>query len=176
MTTSTTGSGTTTFGAPEPGRLVLGAVRIEWDAAVADPIVADLARPGWFRTACVIRYWYGTFPHPFEIPAGFSFDGASIPWFARLLFAKYDWHLLAALPHDYVCDHPELLPRPIGDGIFISVLLALADSCANGQRRWWKQVEAWAMYLAVWSWTVWQAMQHGVRVNVSNQTDGLSSG
>lgn len=105
---------------------------------VADPIVwnrAGVARGKWFRTITWICYEYDPpnrpahiEPYRLWIPPNFEFDGASIPrklW-GREGFAPVEISIVAALPHDYVCEHPEILPRYAGDAIFGHVLDQLA--------------------------------------------------
>jgi hypothetical protein len=152
----------------EVSRLRFGAVVIEWDSAHAFPIALDHERPGCFVTQCVVTYRYGTGDFRMPIAKGFRFDGASVPWFVRMIpgLAKLDWHLLATLPHDWVCEHPELLPRPVGDAIFLSVLLAIAETQFAAGERKKKQYLSGMMYLAVWSWTVYRALC-GVGINTS---------
>jgi len=148
-------------------RLRFGLVVIEWNAAYAFPIALDHTRPGWFVTQCPLRYGYGYNDESLWIRANYRFNGASIPWFLRWLpgCQMLDWHLLAALPHDYVCDHPEYLPRPVGDGIFISVLMAIAQEqgARSEERGVWnsrlKKLQSIAMFVSVWSWTVVQAVR-----------------
>lgn len=138
--------------------LRLGEITIEWDAQFAFPIAIDHEQEDVFVTQCAIDYRWGIGRYALLVERGYRFDGASIPWLVRLLpwWRKLGWHLLAALPHDWVCDHPELLPRPVGDGIFLSVLLGLARS--GFQRR-----QAWVMYVGVWAYTVWLALRGGWR-------------
>jgi hypothetical protein len=144
-----------------PKQLVFGPVIVEWDSAYKFPIVVDLETPGRFITLCEIRYRYGTGDYCLPIKEDYSFDGASIPWLIRIVpgFARLDWHLLAALPHDYVIDHPQLLPRSIADGIFVEVLVALAESRkgTGGFLRW---VQSYLMYCAVWSWNILTRIQN----------------
>lgn len=141
-------------------RLKLGGLTIEWAECFENPIGAELWRPDLFRTLTAITYRYGA--QAFTIHAGYLFDGASIPWFVRWApgFAKHDWHLLAALIHDFICDHPEILPRPVGDGIFVSVMLAIATAtrAASPHGLVRREIQAWAMYAAVASFTLYRAL------------------
>jgi hypothetical protein len=138
----------------KPKQLIFGPVIVEWDPPYLFPILIDLSKHNWFVTQCEIRYRYGKGDYFLPIRAGYGFDGASIPWLIRIVpgFAKLDWHLIAALPHDYVIDHPELLPRSVADGIFVSVLVALAENRKDANR-FITKVQGYLMYFAVWTWT-----------------------
>lgn len=105
---------------------------------IVEPIAWNsrgLATRKWFLTLTELVYEYDhpnrpadVEPYRLRIPAGYAFDGASIPrklW-GREGFAPVEVHMWAALPHDYVCDHPEILPRYAGDAIFGHVLDQLA--------------------------------------------------
>jgi len=105
---------------------------------LAEPIgwnSRGLERRKWFLTLTWLSYEYDPPDRPTDvepyrlwIPPGYEFDGASIPrklW-GREGFAPVEAHMWAALPHDYVCDHPEILPRYAGDAIFGHVLDQLA--------------------------------------------------
>lgn len=56
----------------------------------------------------------------------FIFDGASIPPWLRWIpgFEPLGWHIWAVIVHDFICDHPEKLPRSIGDAFFLEILKA----------------------------------------------------
>lgn len=95
---------------------------------------------------CAIRFG----PHELVIGKGFTFDGPSIPrilwWIAGLSPCDLDT-VLAALVHDWVCEHPDELPRIVGDAIFFHLL---GPIMFNGRRL--PGVGPWrrrAMYLAV---------------------------
>ena len=139
----------------QPKQLVFGPVVIEWSARYKFPIAVNLERVGYFTTQCEVTYRYGDGDYFLKIKEDYTFDGATIPWLIRIVpgFAKLDWHLLAALPHDYVCDNPSLLPRSVGDGIFVSVLIALAENRMDASKRMTK-FQGYLMFLAVWTWTV----------------------
>lgn len=139
----------------QPKQLVFGPVIIEWDARYKFPIAVNLDQIGMFTTVCMITYRYGDGEYYLTIPEGFTFDGASIPWIIRIVpgFAKLDWHLLAALPHDYACDNPNKIPRSVGDGIFVSVLVALAENRKDASKKL-TVVQGYLMFLAVWTWTI----------------------
>lgn len=144
-----------------PKQLVFGPVVIEWDAHYRFPIAVDHERPGWFVTQCRVIYRYGDGEYFLPIREDYSFDGASIPWLIRIApgFAKLDWHLLAALPHDYVIDHPTKMPRSVADGIFVSVLVALAENRKDSSKKLTK-IQGYLMFLAVWTWTIWTRISH----------------
>jgi hypothetical protein len=59
------------------------------------------------------------------IPAGFEFDGPTIPrllwWIPGLSPADIDAALASCL-HDWCCDHPDLVPRAYGDALFFVML------------------------------------------------------
>lgn len=144
-----------------PKQLIFGPVIVEWDSAYVFPIVIDLSKHNWFLTQCEVRYRYGKGDYYLPIRAGYGFDGASIPWLIRLVpgFAKLDWHLLAALPHDFVIDNPDLLPRSVADGIFVSVLVALADN-RKDSGGFIRKLQGYLMFCAVWSWTIGTRILH----------------
>jgi hypothetical protein len=150
----------------EVKQLVFGPVIIEWDAMYRFPIAVDHERPGWFVTQCEIRYRYGNGDYPLPISEGYSFNGADIPWLIRIVpgFAALDWHLLATLPHDFIIDNPDLLPRSVADGIFVSVLIALAENRKDASKKL-TRFQGHLMFLAVWTWTVWNHV-----VNPPNNT------
>lgn len=139
----------------QPKQLIFGPVVVEWDARYKFPIAVDLETTGRFVTLCEIRYRYGTGDYFLPIRADYGFDGASIPWLIRIVpgFQKLDWHLLAALPHDYVIDNPQLLPRSIADGIFVTVLVELAEHRKEG-RGILRKLQGYLMFFAVWSWNI----------------------
>jgi hypothetical protein len=73
-----------------------------------------------------LRYQYG--PYHLDVPPRYSSDGGSIPWLARWIFGyePFDDDVWAYLPHDLICEHPEILPRGIGDAILGHVLEEIA--------------------------------------------------
>ncbi len=83
--------------------------------------------------------------HAVQIPAGYRFDGASIPRLAwSVIGAPFDpQYCLAACVHDYYCEHShesgDYQARVIGDAVFFALLAK-----ANVPR--WRRV---LMYLAV---------------------------
>ena len=64
--------------------------------------------------------------HGFTIPKGYCFDGASIPrFFQRIIGAPTDNNfLVAALVHDYLCEHKELIlnDRALSTNVFNGLL------------------------------------------------------
>jgi Protein of unknown function (DUF1353) len=97
-----------------------------------------------FVTLCPIVFRLGE--HRLPVPRGFQFDGASVPrwlWWLKG-FSPLDRSIVAALAHDWLCEHPEILPRVVGDAIFISLLRR------SGISEW----RATLMYLAVRAWSV----------------------
>jgi hypothetical protein len=119
-------------------------VRIEaeltWPIAVNHRM--NGAKP--FVTLCPIVFVWRE--HRLTIRKGYQFDGASVPralWWVRG-FSPLDRSIVAALAHDWICDHPNLLPRIVGDAIFFALLV---DS---GVPRW----RASIMYLGVRAWSV----------------------
>ena len=84
-----------------------------------------------FVTVSPLRYIIGGYELP--IPMGYEFDGPSIPrplwWIAGLSPADIDT-APASCAHDYICEHPELLPRIMGDGLFFTVL---GGAALNGE-------------------------------------------
>lgn len=129
---------------PQPNVLRFGDLLIEWAPWVPFPIVINhhhLNGTVILRTACPITFRRGE--HAVTVPAGFDFDGASIPrWFWWIPgFAPIGLHLWAALLHDWLCEHPEILPRVIADALFADLLL----ESGVGKR-------GTVMALAVWAW------------------------
>lgn len=133
-------------------QLTFGPVTISWDAAVCRPIALEhRALNGHVRlvTECEITYRYGR--HTLLVPRGYAFDGATIPrWFWWIPgFAPIGKHIWAALAHDWICDHPEELPRAIGDAIFATLL----EFIRVGR---WRRL---AMVAAVRGWSLYRALK-----------------
>ena len=119
----------------------------------SNPIAVDLFADKPFVTQCPVQFILGQIP--IRIPEGYHFDGASIP---RILwsisgFSPLDRDtMLAALCHDWGCDHPEKIERVIADAMFITLLgpITLNDKDLFGpglKRRT-------AMYIAVRAWSI----------------------
>jgi hypothetical protein len=89
--------------------------------------------------------------HSIHIPAGYSFDGASIPQAAWLIIGHpfTPAYCLAACVHDWYCEHSRELgcyqSRVIGDAVFFLLL-------AKAKVPRWKRV---LMYLAVRLYSWW---------------------
>jgi hypothetical protein len=101
----------------------------ELDAPIGLNFFGDPAKR--YVYLCDVTYRIGGWE--FTVPKGFEFDGPSIPrllwWIGGLSPADIDT-VLAAGPHDYVCEHPEVLPRILGDAIFF---IALGPVVFNGR-------------------------------------------
>lgn len=71
-----------------------------------------------------------------KVPAGFSSDLASVPWWAQRLYPPDDpAYLCAAIVHDYLYRH-QIVSRALADAIFRDLI--------TGRRS-----RAWVMYAAV---------------------------
>jgi hypothetical protein len=131
--------------------LVLGDVRIEWElpAGFLEPVVWNyrgLRRRKWFATQCWIVYRYGEYS--LRIPPRFEFDGPSTPritWW-RPSYAPMEAQVWSALPHDYICERPEVLPRGIGDAIFAHLSEQVAAAELMARRDAWRQSTAVRWY------------------------------
>lgn len=150
----------------QPGVVELGNVKIKWDRNVEWPIAINHKRlngDNLLITTTRITYYYGSRPVGI-IPRSFSFDGASIPLAFRFLpgFKKIAWHLFATLVHDFACTYPDVISRPIGDGIFMSVLEALASQrCEEAKTKRQlvlRMLQAWLMYTAVFGYSQYRAL------------------
>jgi len=57
----------------------------------------------WKLSESYYYYWeHGGVSYCFPIPAGFEFDGASVPWFLRWIAGRGRFGLLAPLVHDFL--------------------------------------------------------------------------
>jgi hypothetical protein len=125
---------------------------------IVNPFAIDdaaLSSPKKYVTQTALVYSYG--PHALELPARYAGDLASFPWLARLWMAwkgldVVDEHLWAAWPHDYVCDHPEELPRAIGDAIFGHLLDELAAEKKLKRRQALEMFWAVRLYTRLKQW------------------------
>lgn len=117
----------------------------------------------YFVTLTWIVYRFG--PHTLVIPPGFVFDGASVPRIFWCVpgFSPLGRHVWAALAHDWICEHPEELPRIIGDAIFGHLLEQLridAERHKPPRERTYRQRAAnAAMYLAVRAWSTYRSIR-----------------
>ena len=59
------------------------------------------------------KFWHNGIEY--IIPAGFQFDGASIPKFLRTFFSPVGVLLIGGLVHDYMYKYACLKPVPVGD-------------------------------------------------------------
>lgn len=133
------------------------------------PIRRNLYGRTWYVTDGIVRIRYGK--HSLEIPSGYEFDGPSIPrlfWSIVGLSPLDDEALFASLGHDWVCDHPDEMPRVMGDALFVS---AMGPHVWNGRtfpgvpncrRR--------LMYFAVRFWSTWFAKE-SPKQNASDPTN-----
>ncbi len=86
------------------------------------------------------------------VPAGYEFDGASIPRCIRWApgYERVGRHLWAAILHDWICDHPEEgTSRVMGDAIFVTLLLDTGVE-KRQSRMMYRAVRLWSAYRA---WT-----------------------
>lgn len=78
-----------------------------------------------------------------HVPAGYTTDYASVPWFLRWLMSKAGRHGYAAVVHDYcysqVARDPQKFDRAISDVVFLFVMKRMGVP-------WWRR---WGAYLAV---------------------------
>lgn len=103
-------------------------------------------------TIAEIRFVRGR--NNWTVPAGYEFDGASIPRLIRWApgYQRVGRHLWAAILHDWICEHPEEgTSRVMGDAIFVTLLL---DTGVHKR-------QSRMMYLAVRLWSTFRAWQHG---------------
>jgi hypothetical protein len=82
-----------------------------------------------------------------EVAAGFVTDFASVPWFARSLFAPFDRAAKAAVVHDFLLEQqPRARPRAEIDRIFREALAVLKVA-------FWRR---WVMWAAVRLHALWR--------------------
>lgn len=148
-----------------PRRAEFGSVAIEWDAKYRWPFAiahTELDTDKFVITQCPITYIIGDIRK--TVWADFLFDGASTPWYIRWIpgYAKIGWHLFADCIHDFGCEYPVEIPRPIADGIFATLLLEIAAHGKQSVRKW-RKAQAWAMARVVSVFTVVQA-RRGVKI------------
>lgn len=138
-----------------------GAATIEWDGPFIFPIAINHNRLNgdkFLITQCPVTYKIGDLKK--TVWPDFLFDGASVPWYIRWIpgYSKIGWHLFAALIHDFGCDYPSEIPRPIADGIFTTLLLSIADHSKRHVKAK-RRRQAWMMGRAVSLFTFIQAMK-----------------
>jgi hypothetical protein len=81
------------------------------------------------------------------IPAGFVFDGASIPWGMRNTFNPTDTrYMAAALIHDYLYE-AEIYPRLANDAVFLAAMIY------SGQVPRWKYNMMYAAVVIGGGWS-----------------------
>jgi len=74
------------------------------------------------------------------VPAGYSTDFASVPWFLRWVFPRRGQYSRAAILHDYLCDQWESgVTRLEADAVFVSCMRELGVP-------WWQRA---SLFLAV---------------------------
>jgi hypothetical protein len=133
-----------------PRMVRFGPVMISWvlPAEIKSPIAVAYWRLNGecvFVTQCEVVFVMGD--HRTVVPAGYVFDGASIPrmfwWIPG--FSPMGIHLWAALVHDYLCDNPEHADRVMADALFYTILKH------SGVGFWRRK----AMHFGVrgWAWT-----------------------
>lgn len=147
--------------APTDNVLEFGSVRISWPGHFHFPVAINhrkLNGDKFLITQCPITYRWGELHK--TVWSDFLFDGASVPAIVRLVpgYHKIGWHLFAALIHDFSCDFPRELPRPIGDGMFRALLLEIAAH-SRGSAKFKRRYQAWAMSAAVSLWTAVQGIR-----------------
>ncbi len=85
----------------------------------------------------------------FCIPAGFRWNGASVPWLLWWWVSPWTrWVVLASCVHDWLYGNKRL-PRRDADRIFLQLLLIEARRCRWRWRRYHLTVRARIMYQAV---------------------------
>jgi hypothetical protein len=121
-------------------------------SSLRQPIERTLFGKKPYTTRCPISYQFGRME--ILVPQGYAFDGPSIPrlfWWMTGLSPMDDETLLPSLIHDYICDNPEVAPRVVGDGVFVT---ALSCSVWNGRTvRGVPRCRRMLMYLAVRLWS-----------------------
>ena len=83
-------------------------------------VVLDDSGPRpWMRLAAPLVYWSAHLGYTIQVPAGFEFDGASIP---QAAMSMTGWPgLRAACIHDWLVDQPQI-PRYDADAVFREAL------------------------------------------------------
>lgn len=118
------------------------------------PIERTLFCKKRYRTLCAVTFQFGS--HKEVVPAGYYFDGPTIPrplWVIAGLSPLDDETVLPSLIHDWICDNPDVLPRVMGDGLFVTAMSVMVFNgrVVRGVPRW-RRIP---MYLAVRAWTTY---------------------
>ncbi len=81
-----------------------------------------------------------------DVPAGFIFDGVSVPWFVMWMFTHNELKegIEAACVHDYMCEHKDDYRRRYAT----SILLKLWKNAGLGER-WYTSWKPWVVYVFV---------------------------
>ena len=112
-----------------------------------DGTYLELTRNTYCAIVCENAYWM-----TLRLPAGYRWDGASIPWWARWLFGKpllpqYRW---ASLWHDRLCETAQCIEdRTIADAVFLR-LLKEAGVGRYRRKAMWLAVRVYG----IWVWTI----------------------
>lgn len=108
------------------------------------------------RKKAITQTWvlYVLGDYVLAVPPRFASDGGSIPWWAQLVWGydPYDDDLWGYFLHDYICEHPELLPRGIGDAILGHLLEAIAAEKKQRRSDAIKQYAAVRAYTRALEW------------------------
>jgi hypothetical protein len=108
-------------------KLNFGPVRISW--ILPEEIKSPIAVSYWrlngkavYVTQCPILFKMGD--QQTVVPAGFIFDGASIPRIFWVVpgFSPLGKHLWAACVHDFLCENPKHASRDMADSFFYTIL------------------------------------------------------
>ena len=91
-----------------------------------------------FETVCQV--YVKTLREGFYIPAGFRFDGASVPWFFTTILPRFSPRMLvAAVAHDFLYRAPNhhSFTRERADQCFKEILLGLGMNRAKVTLAFW---------------------------------------
>jgi hypothetical protein len=147
-----------------PKRMLRYPVRIK--AAIDAPISVDLFADKPFTTACEVMY--GINGEHRIVPAGFNFDGATIPrcMWSLAGFSPLDRDtLLAACIHDWLLSRKSM-PRVMADAWFVSVL---SGATLNGRSLpQCSQRRARLMYAGVRFWSIASAACARIRARMGS--------
>lgn len=135
-----------------------GAVRVHFylPVGIQNPFALNdeaLHTPRKLVTQTWVVYVYG--PFVLAIPPRRTSDGGSIPRLAQWLFGydPFDDDVWAYWPHDEICEHPELLPRGIGDAILGHLLETIAQQQRLRRRDAVQKYWAVRLYTRFLEWT-----------------------